>query len=356
MGTSEAVPFHGLNRQIQNLAYGFADDLPETPDVLDRFCESGGRWNPDIYIPDEIFAEGRSLVRTLIDSGEVSGFKDPRTVLTWPFWERVFADFPDVRIVPQGLIRSPHEIAMSLVTRRSGWRGYWSSLDVIAVHFQKQKQILESRDQAVPSLCFGSPSYLKTLELAVREAGLSWNASEVLTLFDSSAVHQRPAGVAHPAQQLFESMCGDQGFVCSAVDSGIRQEKDARYLENLRLDQWKLTQATLLESREEARLSSRRASDLERALDQARARVTQAEDVLIRIQSELNDCQRQLIQAEAREAQLLDRTELLQTRLARFESHPLLGPALRGRRRQRRLIQSVGDGLAAESNGTNSHE
>ena len=96
-------------------------------------------------------------------------------------------------LCPMGLIRSPHEIAMSLVTRRRGWRGYWTSLDVIAVHFRRQQQILDSRPERIPSLCFGSPSYLKTLEIAVRQAGLTWNASAVLELFDSSAVHQLPA-------------------------------------------------------------------------------------------------------------------------------------------------------------------
>lgn len=149
-GHFEAIPFYRLNRQIQGLAYGFMDDLPESPQILARFCETRGEWNEDIHIPQEFFDEGRSLVRALLDSGQVSGFKDPRTVLTWPFWQQILAGFPEVRVVPLVLLRSPHEIAMSLVTRRAGWIGYWDSLDVAAVHLRRQKLILEMPSRRFP--------------------------------------------------------------------------------------------------------------------------------------------------------------------------------------------------------------
>ncbi len=258
-GHFEALPFHGLNRRVQSMAFGFPDDLPDSPEVLERFILAKGHWDPDIYIPDEFLAEGRSLIRTLIDSGEVSGFKDPRTVLTWPFWEQVLASFPDVRVIPLGLIRSPHEIAMSLVARRGGWLGYWSSLDVIAVHFHRQRQILESREDRIPSLCFGNAAYLQTLELAVKKAGLPWNAAAVLEQFDSSAVHQQAAAVPHEAQELFEAVCGDIAAACDAVTNRARLEKDARFLEGLRLDQWK--RIKLKDSAERWTAPALRASD-----------------------------------------------------------------------------------------------
>ena len=103
-GHFEAKPFHRLNRQIQGLVYGFMDDLPGSPQITARFCETRGEWDQAIHIPEELFDEGRSLIRTLIDSGQVSGFKDPRTVLTWPFWKQVLADFPDLRVIPLGLL------------------------------------------------------------------------------------------------------------------------------------------------------------------------------------------------------------------------------------------------------------
>jgi len=371
-GHFEAEPFHRLNRRLQNLAYGFADDLPETPDLMTQFCETRGYWHRDTHIPDELFAEGHSLARTLIDSGKVSGFKDPRTILTWPFWARVFAEFPDVRTIPLGLLRSPHEIAMSLVSRRSGWRGYWSSLDVIAIHFEKEKQILDAVDDRLPYLCFGSPAYLKTLEFVVRKLGLTWHAAEVLELYDCSAVHQRPAAVAHRAQELFESMCGADISNCTELDNRMRQERDARFLENLRLEQWKVCERKELEARNEARRLHAHASALERVLSETQSRLAQAEHLLHQTQTQVIECESKLIQSQEneiqsqnreiqsqnreiqshhREIEAWHRIEELRNRLERFESHPLLGPALRSRRRLRRLLQSGAAGPSPGENG-----
>ena len=158
-----------------------------------------------------MFDEGRSLLRALIDSGDVSGFKDPRTVLTWPFWVRVFKDFPGLRIVPVSLLRSPHEIAMSLVTRRNGWCGYWNSLDVVAVHLRRQMAILASWGQSTPGLCFGSPSFVESLAEAARQCGLSWDKEKALEVFDQSCVHQTPAAVDHEAQGIFDALCNQPG-------------------------------------------------------------------------------------------------------------------------------------------------
>jgi hypothetical protein len=343
-GHFEAVPFHGLNRRVQSLAYGFPDDLPSSPEVLERFIGTKGYWDPEIHIPDEFLAEGRSLIRTLVDSGEVSGFKDPRTVLTWPFWERVLTSFPDVRVIPLGLIRSPHEIAMSLVRRRSGWVGYWTSLDVIAVHFRRQQQILESREDRIPSLCFGSPVYLRTLEFAVKKVGLIWDAAAVLEQFDSSAVHQLPAAVAHEAQQLFEAICDQVATACDADINQARLEKDARFLEALRLDQWtKNNQKSAAANEARERLASR-VANLESELCEARSQLDQAE----RARGELRS---RLIDAQDRELQACRELNQLRDRLARFEGHPVLGVALRGRRRLKRLFRSIGEASSAQGNG-----
>ena len=91
-------------------------DLPESEEALDSFVAGKGAidW-PEI--PAHFLARGRSIIENLLESGKVSGFKDPRTVLLWPFWERVLTDFPTVRVAPVALLRSPHEIAMSLCSR-----------------------------------------------------------------------------------------------------------------------------------------------------------------------------------------------------------------------------------------------
>ena len=40
----ESVPFVQLNRQVQKLAFGFHDDLPESPEALAQFLETKGDW------------------------------------------------------------------------------------------------------------------------------------------------------------------------------------------------------------------------------------------------------------------------------------------------------------------------
>ena len=135
-GHYESLPFYMLNRKLQEIALGFPDDVPKSEEVQTRFLEGKGIWRKGVRIPDELFDEGRRLITGLVGSGVVSGFKDPRTVLTWPFWLQVLEEFPSLRVVVVPLLRSPHEIAMSLCTRSDGALGYWASLDLIAVHFR----------------------------------------------------------------------------------------------------------------------------------------------------------------------------------------------------------------------------
>ena len=230
-GHFEAVPFLILNRRVQEIALGFPDDLPTSSEGLASFKETQGVWPESTAIPEELYDEGRSLIRTMIESGEISGFKDPRTVLTWPFWERVFNDFPGLRIVPISLLRSPHEIAMSLVTRRDGWVGYWTSLDVVAVHLRRQKAILESWEQPLQGLCFGSPSYLETLVDVSKHCGLSWNPNAAREAFDQSCVHQVPAVVSHEAQDLFYSLCPGAHASRDHAKNRAQLVNDARFVE-----------------------------------------------------------------------------------------------------------------------------
>ena len=54
-GHFESMPFYELNRQVQELALGFPDDLPGSPEVLSRFVSKSGRMaRRDIEIPDEL--------------------------------------------------------------------------------------------------------------------------------------------------------------------------------------------------------------------------------------------------------------------------------------------------------------
>jgi len=427
-GHFEAVPFLILNRRVQEIALGFPDDLPASPEVLARFKETQGAWPEGTQIPDELFVEGRSLIRNLIDSGEISGFKDPRTVLTWPFWERVFNDFPGLRIVPISLLRSPHEIAMSLVTRRDGWVGYWTSLDVVAVHLRRQKAILESWDQPLRGLCFGSPAYLETLVDVAQHCGLPWNAKAAQEAYDQSCVHQTPAVVSHEAQDIFYSLCPGAAASRDLARNRAQLVNDARFVEALRIQQWQSVAPRLAEMQEQVQRARNRADlvaeqlraseaivvecRLQRIEDQQR--LIEAQQELLSSQQNRNELQDKVIQAQARELQLWQHIEdqhhvinshqsvievqekliesqarevqshareiqsharenqsqarelesharerelwqnvdALRSKLERYESHPLLGPALRGRRRLRSLLHSIS---TSSTNGDGPH-
>ena len=97
-GYYESVPFYTLNCKVQEIALGFPDDFPNSEEVLTRFLDGKGIWPEGVKIPDELFDEGRRLVAGLVGSGGISGFKDPRTVLTWLFWRQVLQDFRSLRI------------------------------------------------------------------------------------------------------------------------------------------------------------------------------------------------------------------------------------------------------------------
>ncbi len=123
-GHFEAVPIYRLDQELLATVFGFSEDLPTSDDVLRRFCQSEGRWTTDeAAIDAAMFERGSNFVRQLAESGPVSGFKDPRVPLLWPFWEQVFAGFAGLRVVPVFLARSPHEIAMSIFSRSKGGAG-----------------------------------------------------------------------------------------------------------------------------------------------------------------------------------------------------------------------------------------
>jgi hypothetical protein len=366
-GFYESKPFYGLNRRVQHLALGFPDDLPESPETLARVLAMRGEWDESTLIPEDLLAEGRSLVGALIDSGRVSGFKDPRTVLTWPFWMRVLGGFTGLRVVPMSLVRSPHEVAMSLVTRVRGWFGYWSALDLIAVHLLRQKAVLESFTETSPSICFGSSSYLDTLKVAVSACGLTWNQDVVLDVVDPTCVHHTPAAVDHEAQQLFDSLTARAGH-CSDPETNCAQlEADYRALESARLQQWHSAQAELESSRaqlaqsHEAELqcqirlqgvatelshTSTAYHDTSLQLDDTRSQLAALQIQFTALEAEFTKLQSALIDIRERERLAHQESNRLRLHIDRYESHPVLGPALRGQRRLRKLLRSIAPGAA----------
>ena len=96
-GHFEAVPFCTLNRELQTRIFGFPDDLPESAEVLDGFCKRGGDGRTTRRFPRKPSNAGPTWFANWSNPRRFSGFKDPRTVLLWPFWTRVLSRFPVCR-------------------------------------------------------------------------------------------------------------------------------------------------------------------------------------------------------------------------------------------------------------------
>jgi hypothetical protein len=415
-GHFEAKPFHILNRRVQDHAFGFPDDLPRSPQVLERFLQTGGRWSEAIEIPGAWVDEGAALIQRLRDSGPVAGFKDPRTVLVWPFWRRVLKRFPDLRTVLLPLLRSPHEIAMSLCSRSGGRFSYWTALDVVDLHFRRLAEIQRVEDQVAPSVLFGSPRYLEELAEAVGRCGLPWCEELARGLFDRSCVHHKPAVVVHPAQEALNQIHPSDPLSGGETNENARQlAADARSYESmllrriddaeakitavtaelqetrgqlaevselhqesrqrLELSEGRLiqtqealgrttsvlretsraleeTRATLEETRERFHASQEALRSSQLALHETQATLGRSQTTLARIQELLGQSQESLVRVQAdfleseerlrlarqREDELASQCRQLRTRLERFETHPILGPALRGRRGLRAML------------------
>jgi len=387
-GYYESQPFYMLNQKVQEIALGFPDDFPTSEEVLTRLLDGQGIWPEGVKIPDELFDEGRRLIAGLVGSGAISGFKDPRTVLTWPFWRQLVQEFHSLRVVVVPLLRSPHEIAMSLCTRSAGALGYWASLDLIALHFGRMKTILESVNQAPRAIRFGSESFLDDIAEVARFCGLSWNEEDAMRVFDRTCVHHEPAAVVHEAQILYEELGGQRPSHRQAERNGWLLARDTRKCEALtqRLalqsieshrrnaeQQLSQLQQELSQSQQELSQSQQELSQSQQELSQSQQWLSQSQQWLSQSQQWLSQSQQQLIQARSEHAQF--QAELAQAQAAlsdsreqlarahekmsqaqeserrmweecqrlreqrdRFESHPVLGQVLRARRRVKGLL------------------
>jgi hypothetical protein len=230
-GHFESIPFHSLNRKIQEWAFGFADDVPEDPEVLARFVATQGAWPEGKTVPEEWVGEAKQIVHTLAESGPVSGFKDPRTVLVWPFWRRVFAAVKGIEVTPVSLLRSPHEIAMSLCTRSQGAMPYWNAMDVVGAHLTRMKEVALSGGDSSLIVRFGTSHFTRDLRRLSDALGLKWDEAVFKGVYDRSCVHHLPAIVPHPAQDALEAVSGGEWADLDPKANAARLAKDARAYE-----------------------------------------------------------------------------------------------------------------------------
>ena len=303
-GHFEAIPILEVTLPVQNLIYGFRDDLPETEEALAAFLTTEGRWDDWAeQVPEEYVQRGRSLIRTLLDSGKISGFKDPRTILLWPFWRRVLSAFPEVRVVPVALLRSPHEIAMSLFTKFNSRSGYWTCLDVVAVHFRQLQAIIESWNHPVPRVRFGGPDYFGDLEQAVRTCGLDWDPNKAARVFDESCIHHVPAVVSHRAQHLYDSLTGAAPAAPDAEKNAVQLEADERARDRLHLDRLQQSRVYAEETAETLRLTKAYAEETDERmrLTKVYAEETDERMRLTKVYAEETDERMRLTKAYAEE-------------------------------------------------------
>jgi GT2 family glycosyltransferase len=206
-GHFEAVPSYRLDQQLLRKIFGFSEDLPDSPEVLDRFraCEGQWRWEPSLVSERQV-ERGKTFVEQLVATGPISGFKDPRVPLLWPFWNRVFADFPGLRVVPIFIVRSPHEIATSIFRRSKGEFGYYDALDVTAIHYQRLNSILDSWNGERAVVRFDPRVFTADLRRAAEVCRLDWNEEVFAQVYDPACKHHEPAAVAHPAERFFRRL------------------------------------------------------------------------------------------------------------------------------------------------------
>lgn len=312
-GHFESLPFHALNRRVQEWAYGFPDDLPDDADILARFVESRGAWPTGRSVPEEWLDEGEKAARTLAESGRVSGFKDPRTALVWPFWRQVLERLEGVEIVPTFLLRSPHEIAMSLCTRSKGNMAYWDALDVVGVNLSLMKQAAEAEGGACPIVRFGTSHFWGDMQSLVESCGLTWDEEKVRKVYDPSCVHHLPASVSHEAQEVLNALGRDAWKGFDPTSNADRLAKDARRYESAMHGQLASTRnilgktiVHLRQAEHQLAGADSRAEDLERRLGLAQHDLATTQQALLETEKGSQIVRSCLEQAEKQLARVMD--------------------------------------------------
>ena len=231
-GFFESYEFCELNDAVQEQVIGFPGDMPRSAETLQRFVESEGRWPDGSDVPPSWLDQGEDLIRRLAASGAVSGFKDPRVPLVWPFWMEVFGRICGLRVVPLVLLRSPHEIAMSIFMRSQGRYDYGDALDVTAAHYKRIAAIAADWPGPLARVRFLPDYFVADLRAASGLLGLAWDEEVCGRVFDAGCKHHEAAAVAHPAQALFEQLAAipAQEFT---RENAARIEKDAAVRQRL---------------------------------------------------------------------------------------------------------------------------
>jgi hypothetical protein len=113
---------------------GHWESLPISEINEDIFLRLGGSWAVPPPLPDgwerspelaDLRRRARELIAADFSDSELWGFKDPRTCLTAPFWQRLL---PPMRYLI--CLRNPIDVAASLEARKEEWVPFEQGLDL----------------------------------------------------------------------------------------------------------------------------------------------------------------------------------------------------------------------------------
>lgn len=226
-GHFEPEPLVALDREIHREAHGYADEeVYQAPDLMRRLERTRGQWRGR-RVRKEWLDRGREILNQLIGSDDVVGFKDPRVPLIWPFWRRLIAERTDVRTVLLFLVRSPHEVAMSVFMRSAGEIPYERALTACSAHLRQMHRIQQAWTGESALVRFGTSHYFDDLKAAATVCGLEWSETTAAGVVDPNERHHRAAYVAHSAQRLYERLGGEVGNLSSKRNLRILQEDAA---------------------------------------------------------------------------------------------------------------------------------
>ncbi|WP_213545023.1 hypothetical protein [Vannielia litorea] len=109
------------------------------------------------------------------------GFKDPRTVFTFPFWREAL---PEMRLV--GTFRHPHAVARSLLRRGPKLAPATPPLDLWRRYNLRLLDIVERH--GVPLLCFDWPpaTYARAVDAIAADLGLDGHSGDAPEFYDHS--------------------------------------------------------------------------------------------------------------------------------------------------------------------------
>ncbi|MEP4053052.1 MAG: sulfotransferase family protein [Litorimonas sp.] len=147
---------------------------------------SGGSWDlpPESLVWDNELRDRRDACIAQYPSSETWGFKDPRTLLTVPFWEEA-----GIVINWVGTFRHPACVAASLAARPR-LKPATPNLDLWKAYNQKLLQY--AQEFQMPIICFDLPGdvYLATVQKMANHLGLKKSSPSEAEFFEETLRHR----------------------------------------------------------------------------------------------------------------------------------------------------------------------